>query len=140
MRFAIPIAVAFAVTGLLFGAILSESAPAFEVSYAKQFAPGIYRCASCRAPLFRSEDKFASTTRWPSFRATVPGAVTLRRDRSYGLDRVEVVCGACGAHLGHVFPDGAHAGDTAPEACDRYCVLSSSLTFEPRRAEPERAR
>jgi len=132
MRFALPIAVALVTSGLLFGAILSESAPAFEVSYAETFDPGTYRCAVCRAPLFRSEDKFASTTRWPSFRAALPGAVGLCRDSSYGLDRVEAVCSRCGAHLGHVFPDGRLAGDAAPEARDRYCILSSALSFSPR--------
>ena len=131
MRFVVPVAVALVVSGALFGAILSESAPAFELSYAKTFAPGVYRCAACQAPLFRSDAKFASTTRWPSFRAAIPGAVERRRDSTYGLDRVEVVCSRCGAHLGHVFPDGRLTGDAAPDACDRYCVLSSSLQFSP---------
>jgi peptide-methionine (R)-S-oxide reductase len=135
MRFAVPIAVALVASGVLFGAVLSESAPAFAPSYAETFAPGLYRCAACRAPLFRSDAKFASTTRWPSFRAAIPGAVERRRDVSYGLDRVEVVCARCGAHLGHVFPDGRLTGDAAPDACDRYCVLSSSLAFSPRELE-----
>jgi peptide-methionine (R)-S-oxide reductase len=131
MRFVVPIAVALVVSGLLFGAILSESAPAFELSYAKTFEPGVYLCASCRAPLFRSDAKFASTTRWPSFRAAIAGAVERRRDSSYGLDRVEIACSRCGAHIGHVFPDGRLTGDGAPDACDRYCALSSSLVFSP---------
>jgi peptide-methionine (R)-S-oxide reductase len=130
-RIAFSIAVALACSGLLFGAILSESAPAFAPSYAKTFEPGVYRCASCGAELFRSVDKFASTTRWPSFRACVPDSVATREDRSEGLDRVEVLCARCGAHLGHVFADGALAGDTSASAGLRYCVLSSSLRFEP---------
>ena len=135
MRFVVPILVALVASGALFGAILSESAPAFEVSYAKTTAPGVYRCAACGATLFRSDDKFLSTTRWPSFRAAVPGAVVTRPDASYGLDRVEAVCARCGAHLGHVFPDGALAGDASPEAGLRYCVLSASLAFSPRKME-----
>jgi len=125
MRFVVPIAVALAVSGLLFGAILSESAPAFDLSYAKTFEQGVYRCAACKAPVFRSDDKFASTTRWPSFRAAIPGAVDERRDTSYGLDRVEVLCARCGAHLGHVFND-------APQTPTglRYCMDSASLNFE----------
>jgi peptide-methionine (R)-S-oxide reductase len=135
MKLVVPILVALLVSGALFGAILSESAPAFEVSYTTTFAPGIYRCASCGATLFRSEDKFASTERWPAFRAALPGAVATRRDTSEGLDRVEVLCARCGAHLGHVFPDGRLAGDTDPNACMRYCVLSKGLSFSPRNVE-----
>src|SRR4051812_12112509 len=101
------VAVAVVASCALFGLILSESAPAFGVSFAKTSAPGLYRCAACGADLFRSEDKFASTTRWPSFRAAIPGAVATRPDTSYGLDRVEARCARCGAHLGHVFEDGA---------------------------------
>lgn len=135
MKIVVAIAVAVLVSGALFGAVLSESAPAFAVSYATNVEPGAYRCAACGAPLFRSEDKFASTTRWPSFRAAVEGAVATRRDASYGLERVEVLCARCGAHLGHVFPDGRLTGDASPDAKMRYCVLSSSLAFSPRELE-----
>ncbi len=135
MKIVVSIAVALCASGLLFGVILSESAPAFGVSYTKTFAPGEYSCAGCGATLFRSNDKFVSTTRWPSFRAAVPGAVAVRPDQSYGMDRDEVVCARCGTHLGHLFPDGRLTGDTAPDAGDRYCVLSSSLCFSPREVE-----
>lgn len=131
MRFAIPIAVALVASGLLFGAVLSESAPAFAPSYVETFDPGVYRCRECGATLFRSDDKFHSTTLWPSFRAAVDGAVETRPDDSYGLSRTEVRCARCGAHLGHVFADGPLAGDASPDARLRYCVLSSSLAFEP---------
>jgi methionine-R-sulfoxide reductase len=135
MKIVVSLAVALCVSGLLFGAILSESVPAFELSYTKNFALGLYRCSVCGAELFRSHDKFASTTRWPSFRAALPGAIATRPDSSYGLDRVEVICARCGTHLGHVFADGALTGDTAPDASLRYCVLSSSLCFSPREVE-----
>jgi peptide-methionine (R)-S-oxide reductase len=109
------------------GAIARKAEPSFK----DHFARGVYACAACAAPLFRSDDKFASTTRWPAYRDAVPGAVATRADSSEGLDRVEVLCASCGAHLGHVFPDGRLAGDTHPQADLRYCVLSSSLEFSP---------
>ena len=131
MRFAVPLAVAFVVSGALFGVILADSAPAFAPSYAKTSAPGRYRCAVCGAELFRSEDKFVSTTRWPSFRTSVAAAVRSLPDHSEGLDRTEVRCARCDAHLGHVFSDGRLAGDESPDANLRFCILSSSLAFEP---------
>jgi peptide-methionine (R)-S-oxide reductase len=127
---AIALAVAVA-AGLLVWLVAATTAPP-EKSYANVFDPGVYACATCGEPLFRSEDKFHSTTRWPSFRLAVAGAVESRPDTSYGLNRTEVLCMRCGAHLGHVFPDGRLAGDTSPDAGLRYCVLSSSLEFTPR--------
>ena len=97
-------------SALLFGAVIAESSPAFAPSYTSHFEPGAYACSSCGAALFRSADKFRSTTRWPSVRRAVDGAVATRPDRSYGLDRVEALCARCGAHLGHLFPDGRLAG------------------------------
>lgn len=85
---------------------------------------GIYYCAGCGAPLFSSEDKFESGTGWPSFTRTVAeGRVGEEVDTRYGMTRVEIVCTACGGHLGHVFSDG-------PEPTGlRYCVNSVSLAF-----------
>jgi methionine-R-sulfoxide reductase len=118
-------------TILLFAAVVLPTAPPPQVSYTSHTAPGLYACAACGSVLFDSDDKFRSTTRWPSFRRAVDGAVATRPDHSFGLDRVEALCARCGAHLGHVFADGRLAGDDHPEADRRFCLLSSSLRFLP---------
>lgn len=86
---------------------------------------GIYHCAACNAPLFKSETKFESGSGWPSFFEPIsPTAVTLHEDRTYGMRRVEVTCSTCGGHLGHVFPDGPNPTG------ERYCMNSASLGFK----------
>jgi peptide-methionine (R)-S-oxide reductase len=85
---------------------------------------GVYRCVVCDAPLFSSETKFESGTGWPSFWAPLDDdQVTTESDRSHGMVRTEAMCANCGAHLGHVFPDGPT--DTGL----RYCMNSASLDF-----------
>ena len=86
---------------------------------------GIFRCAACGEPLFRSDTKFESGTGWPSFFHPIEGAVATTTDQSYGMTRVEVHCSKCGGHLGPVFPDGP------PPTGERYCMNGVALQFEP---------
>lgn len=98
---------------------------AFTGKYDKHFEEGEYTCAGCGTVLFSSDAKYNSGCGWPAFTKPANGEmVEEKRDTSHGMIRTEVLCSACGGHLGHVFPDGP------PEAGGmRYCINSASLDF-----------
>ena len=92
---------------------------------------GTYACAGCDAPIYTAQHKFQSGCGWPAFFAAVPGAVTRHTDRTFGMERTEIVCSNCGGHLGHVFK-----GEGYPTPTDeRHCVNSVSIKFN--KGDPE---
>ena len=98
---------------------------AFTGKYCDTHTDGTYHCIVCDTPLFTSNTKFESGSGWPSFWEPVsPDAVDEHTDTTHGMVRVEAACGTCGAHLGHVFPDGPQPTGL------RYCMNSASLHLE----------
>ncbi|KAM9970957.1 hypothetical protein ACTFIR_002822 [Dictyostelium discoideum] len=98
--------------------------------YNKNNEKGVYNCAACDTPLFKSEHKFSSGCGWPSFYDSIPGALVLHEDPSLpGRPRTEICCANCGSHMGHVFK-----GEKFNTPIDqRHCVNSISLKFHPKK-------
>ncbi|PCH44283.1 peptide methionine sulfoxide reductase msrB [Wolfiporia cocos MD-104 SS10] len=106
--------------------------PAGTGKYEHFKGQGIYTCAGCGTPLYKSTTKFDSGCGWPAFFDAIPGAVSRQEDRSFGRIRTEITCTACGGHLGHVFQ--GEGFDTPTD--ERHCVNSVSINF----AEDEKAK
>ena len=102
---------------------------AFSSEFNKNYKKGVYACAACGTPLFKSDYKYDSGSGWPSFDREIKGNVAFSKDRDIGYTRVEEHCATCGGHLGHVFEDGPKPTGK------RHCVNGVALDFIPSKNE-----
>ena len=104
----------------------SGTEPAFTGIYTDEKTQGTYKCIVCEVDLFHSAEKYDSGSGWPSFWNPIDEkSVDTEIDNSYGMQRIEVTCASCGAHLGHVFPDGPQPTG------QRFCINSACLQLMP---------
>lgn len=102
---------------------LAATEQPFSGKYNNHWQQGTYQCACCEQPLFLSTKKFDAGCGWPSFFDSISEQVSFVADNSHGMQRIEIQCGNCQSHLGHVFDDGPKPTGK------RYCVNSLSLIF-----------
>ena len=105
-------------------AVLGGTEKPFSGGLLHEERKGKFSCKVCGTLLFESDAKFDSGSGWPSFDKAIEGAVTFKEDDAFGMKRTEVTCATCGAHLGHLFPDGP------TETGARYCMNSVCLDFK----------